>query len=646
MVRLLQVIMACTHFLAKLLGETCAICSGEAPVRQQAENLPEVSTDWLAGTWRHDGPTSLLDAELLDVEDCDPAELVEYLRRLDDDACRSSLAEFVKLAFAITNPGVELEWGPHCQAICDHIQWQLEDRWRCVKDRSATLKYQNLLINVPPRSLKTTILTCATVWAWLHWPTLKIMYLSANPRVSSNSARMARNLMRSEWFQTTFRPYWNPHELDKDGRPTTEPDPLWGVSADHDALSDLGNTAGGHRIARGLASTTTGEGCDLLLVDDPHGVNDGPELVEKTCENYDGATANRLNDPRTALRMMIMQRVRINDLSARWIAAGDLIHLRLPMEFESECECPCGTCEGTNAYGWKDWRTVEGDTLLPERFTQRFLEKEKARLLSQYVGQHQQRPTAAGGQIFKTGWWWWHSLSTATPQARPTNARTVPAHVIGRRRDGSLDLDWLCVSVDATGGSTATKASALGIGIIGGKGQRRHVLRDLTDGPRTWLQTLEDIVNAVKVAVAIAGRQPRITVLVEKKALGQALIEQITKALHDGELKYSDGRRIVASVVAYEPTGKGCKVQRAEAMEPDISAGLVSLEDGGDWVPAFRAELEGFPKAPRDDRVDYLSQCLDHFRGKVNSWIDVFRKKKPLAAPGPVEVETELVATG
>ncbi len=42
----------------------------------------------------------------------------------------------------------------------------------------------------------------------------------------------------------------------------------------------------------------------------------------------------------------------------------------------------------------------------------------------------------------------------------------------------------------------------------------------------------------------------------------------------------------------------------------------------------FRTELEQFPKAPHDDRVDYLSQCLDHFREAVVAWVELFRKRR------------------
>ncbi len=636
--------MRCRHLLGRLLGGACPLCSDElttivtVPTAAVAASLATSALATLVPDLSDDVPDPSADG----LPEISAEEQAEILRELDADACRGSLSEFVREAFAIVRPGVELEWGPHLQAICDHVQWQLEDRELVLRDASKRrkLKCQNLLINVPPRSLKTIILTLATVWAWLRWPTLRITYLSANPRVAANSARMARDLMRSAWFRDTFRQRWAAEELDNDGNPV-DPEAVnwapdlneeeWEIRHDQDALSDLGNTAGGVRVSRGLSSMITGEGCQVLIVDDPHDVRDGTAKVGKAVEDYEGAVHGRLDNHRTDIRICIMQRVRKNDLSAKWVEILDsLVHVRLPTEYESpeRSECTCGTCTKRNVFGFVDWRTREGD-VLHMRFTSDFLAGEKKRLQSRYVGQHQQRPLEAGGQIFKVGGWSWFSLTTAQPQARPTGARLDPPFVLGRRRNGSLDVDWVDISIDATGGSTSATASNLGMGAIAGKGERRFLLRDFTPGPATWLQTMDYVLDAVRGTVKITGKQPCITVLVEKKAFGKALIEQLTKHVHDGDLRYSDGTAIKVRVEGYEPTGKGDKDQRADLMEPDLAAGFFHLLDGDDKnTGPYRDELEGFPRVDRDDRVDYTSQCLDHHRNATPEWARLFRRRR------------------
>jgi hypothetical protein len=693
--------MTCSHVLGRLLGGACPLCTGAVTAEPPGARVPAVpAVDHKAPAPSHDpsvraepaaplrGPRPVVEQSQVSplggeaapvespgvgagnhirldlgptysdepaLEDLDEEAALALLRDLDADACRGSLAEFVKLAFHVVQPAVELEWGAHLQAVCDHVQWQLEDRDRLIRDpqrraKKLKLRCQNLLINIPPRSLKTIILTCATVWAWLRWPSLSIMYLSANPRVASTSARMARDLMRSHWFRTTFATRWAPEDLgvDADGKvtqvsaeaweaanPTT--DELWELRRDQDALSDIGNTQGGVRRSRGLSSTITGEGCQWLIIDDPHDTRDGTDKVAKAVEDYDSAVHDRLNDPTTSIRTLIMQRVRTNDLSARWLEILDsIVHLRLPMRYEGvdggKVECKCGTCTARNVFGYLDPRTVEGE-VLHERFTPEYIAAAEKRLNSRAPGQLQQRPLEAGGVIFKVGYWNWYSLTDAMTKARPLGARTDPPFVLGRRRDGSLDVDWVDISVDATGGSTSDTASNLGIGAIAGKGLRTFLLRDLTPGPATWLQTMDHLRAAVRETARIAGHQPRLTVLIEKKALGKAAAEQLQKHLNDGDLRYPDGRPVKARVELYEPTGKGSKEDRADLMEPDFAAGLHHILDGDDAnTKAYREEHEGFPRVDRDDRVDYTSQCLDHHRNGEADWVAHYRRKREAVA--------------
>lgn len=218
------------------------------------------------------------------------------------EGCRRSLARFVREAFPVveTQP---LEWGKHLDAMTSHIQWQLQDRGRAIVDPSFEMRAQNLVINVPPRCLKTVTLTLANVWAWLHWPDMRILYLSANPRVAIESARMARDLILSPWFQGTFRPRWR-------------------LRLDRDAITSFGNTAKGSRVSRGLESTVTGEGADWQCIDDPHDVRDSRLEIEKAVAGYKGAVANRVNNPRTSIRTAIMQRVHELDWTAQVALAG------------------------------------------------------------------------------------------------------------------------------------------------------------------------------------------------------------------------------------------------------------------------------------------------------------------------------------
>lgn len=605
--------MTCSHLLARLNpGTPCTVCKVEVAAIDAGLPGRLAVGPTVMGALTAADPVAAFKIQTGHpdpLQGLEVDEAVELLRRLDEDACRGSLYEFVRCAFEVMTPGTPLEDGPHIRAICDHVQWQLEDRAACVRDPARKLRAQDMMINVPPRSLKTTILTCATVWAWLRWPTMRIMYLSANPRVAQNSARDTRLLITSEWFQNTFHPAWQ-------------------IRTDQNALSDLGNTAGGARIARGLDSAITGEGCHWLIIDDPHDARDGKDEIAKAVEGYSSAVHNRINDPRTSIRTCIMQRIRVGDFGDMAIDLAWL-HVRIPSEFEVESNCRCKKCDGVNVFGWRDWRTVAGEPIHP-RFTPEFLETERARLGSRYIGQHQQRPAEAGGELFQIHMWDWCSLTSPERsrwrelQASTTKIRTTDSFVIPRRRDGSLDLDFVCLSGDMTFGSTSDTASGVALVLVGGKGQRRFVLADYSPGPRRPAQQIQDLKDAIVSAAALCGRQRRFTILVEKKALGESAMESIETAIKEADLKYPDDSPIVARVEPYEPTGKGDKDVRAELMEPDIAAGLVYLMDGAAWLVKFLAEVGAFPKGDRDDRVDALAQALDHFRHAKAAWRSVF----------------------
>lgn len=103
-------------------------------------------------------------------------------RRAEQIRCKRSLAEFARRMWAALRPQDRLEWGWHLQAVCDHFQWQLEDRARAVAwlaahpdhvgdlPPEARMRAQDFAINVPQRTLKSTLATLADAWSWVLWP--------------------------------------------------------------------------------------------------------------------------------------------------------------------------------------------------------------------------------------------------------------------------------------------------------------------------------------------------------------------------------------------------------------------------------------------------------------------------------------------
>lgn len=470
------------------------------------------------------------------------------------EKCRRRLANFVRYGWNVLEPGTPLEWSWHHDALCDHIQALLKS-WA----RGEEFDDQNIVINVPPGSLKSRILSVyAPAWAWVHWPHWKTICLSANPTVAQRDARLSRELLQSEWYQEHFEPKWN-------------------FKDDQDAVSNFGNTAGGTRQSKGLNAKITGERADAIFIDDPHDAHEAMSDRKRTevVARYKTSVHNRVNDERRAVRVLIMQRLHEGDLSGALLEGDDWDHLKLPTEYSSKSQCLCQSCKrGSTNLGFIDPRTEEGKCIHPARFTAKFIARERVRLGAYgYAGQHDQAPAPIDGGLFKRSWWKWCDPSTLPEK-----------------------YDRLLISVDASLGSVKDTASRNAIGAIGQVGTARYMLEvDARVGGLT--ETITRIKDMRK-------RWPATTcVLVELKANGQSVIDALLKEFPD--------------IVSYNPK-QDSKLARAMAIQPQVEAGSVVLSRGP-WNDEFLHELSIFPNGKHDDQVDMLSQALIYMGGSTHA---------------------------
>jgi hypothetical protein len=187
-----------------------------------------------------------------------------------------------------------------------------------------------------------------------------------------------------------------PHEASLPG------DSRWGgqvrLSGDQNAKDRFENERSGGRIATGVGGAKTGEGGDIVIIDDAHKIEEArsPVMRRRTIDWYDQTISTRLNDPRTGAIVVIGQRLHEEDLFGHLLASGEWEHLCLPAEYEPE-----------HPHLWAaDPRLEAGELLWPARFGPRELAELK-RQLGSYgaAGQLQQRPAPAGGGIFQRKWW-------------------------------------------------------------------------------------------------------------------------------------------------------------------------------------------------------------------------------------------------
>lgn len=292
---------------------------------------------------------------------------------------RSRLSDFLRYGWDVLDPGTPLEWNWHIETVCDHVQGMLDDWLAHRKDPTFTQRAINLLMNVPPGTLKSRILNVyAPAWMWLHAPDWSVLCLSINPENVLRDARLSRDLIESKWYQTWFKPQWK-------------------ISKKQNAAGSYANTMRGSRHSKGITAKVTGQRAHAIFVDDPNDAEDINSSAHRDGVNnrWSSTIYNRVNDRRTSIRIGIMQRLHEDDWSGYVLRTGQWAHLCLPMEFDPDIRC-------TTPFGFIDPRKVEGEVLHPERFTPEVLAADMIALGPYgYAGQMQQRPAPKGGGKFK-----------------------------------------------------------------------------------------------------------------------------------------------------------------------------------------------------------------------------------------------------
>jgi predicted phage terminase large subunit-like protein len=307
---------------------------------------------------------------------------VPTLEEVLAEQARRSLAEFVRQAWHVFEPGTPLKWSWVLDAICEHVQALLEDR--LVKDGRVI---RNLVINVPPGTSKSTITSvCLPAWQWVRNPAWRGLFASGNENVAIRDSIKCRSLLDSDWYRNTFKPTWR-------------------FSKDQNAKTLYQNSSTGFRQAISAGAIVVGQRADDLFVDDPNGTNEGSADRVQVMTWWDNAMWNRLNDLSTGHRVIIQQRVHEEDLTGHVQGKDpdDWAFLVIRMEYEAPTEKDPGP-EPTPGLNWLDPRTIEGELMFPERFPPVVVEAQKKVLGSAgSAGQLQQRPAPKDGLIFKAG---------------------------------------------------------------------------------------------------------------------------------------------------------------------------------------------------------------------------------------------------
>jgi predicted phage terminase large subunit-like protein len=251
---------------------------------------------------------------------------------------------------------------------------------------------RRLIINVPPRSLKSHAATVALPAYLLgHKPSAQIICASYGQDLASKHSMDCRNLMSSGWYKRLFNTRLSPQKQ---------------------SVQEFLTTGGGSRLSTSVGGVLTGRGADLIIIDDPLKPEEALSKTQRNAVNewYDHTLYSRLNDKQTGCIILIMQRLHEDDLVGHVLEQEEWDHIRLPAIAEEE--------ETHVIQSLSKSRTVQrhiGAPLHPERESLATLEHLRQTIGEyNFAGQYQQQPAPLGGGMIKREW-----FQTYNPQNRP-----------------------------------------------------------------------------------------------------------------------------------------------------------------------------------------------------------------------------------
>jgi hypothetical protein len=155
-----------------------------------------------------------------------------------DAICRTDFLSFAHRVFYWLNPCATFHMNWHIRALAFHLELV----------RVGKLK--RLIINMPPRSLKSILSTVAfPAFVLGQAPTTRLIAVSYASDLAVKHANDFREILRAPWYHRIF--------------------PATRVSRTKNTECELVTTRHGYRLATSIDGTLTGRGGDIIIVDDP-----------------------------------------------------------------------------------------------------------------------------------------------------------------------------------------------------------------------------------------------------------------------------------------------------------------------------------------------------------------------------------------
>jgi predicted phage terminase large subunit-like protein len=237
-----------------------------------------------------------------------------------------------------------------------------------------------LIVNVPPRHLKTIIFSVALPAFLLGQdPRKRIICVSYSSDLAVKFANDFRAVMTSAWYRRVF--------------PNTK------ISREKDTQTETMTTARGSRLTTSVYGTLVGRGADIVILDDPQKPDESLSEAHRTNvgEWFDTTVLQRLDSKSVGAVVMVMQRCHEDDLAGRLLEKGRWRQLKVPAIAEQDERIQIGRR--------KFHRRRAGSIIDPRGDTLKDLEDLRRDMGEVfYSAQYQQNPIPLAGNIIKAAW--------------------------------------------------------------------------------------------------------------------------------------------------------------------------------------------------------------------------------------------------
>lgn len=283
-------------------------------------------------------------------------------------ACHHDFPTFIGFVFSTLFPSKPYLHNWHIDAMAEQLVQSYEG------------KCQRLIVNMPPRMLKSIVMSVAyPAWVLGRDPSTEVMCISYGDELVKDLGNKCLMLMQSARYQKVF--------------------PGVRLHKRHQNANHIGVIGGGKRLGIPAGGAITGRGGDIIIIDDPLKASDARTAMREVINQwYDDNIYQRINHKNTGVVIVVMQRLHEHDLTGHLLEKPEpWTWMKLPAiaEHDEDYVLPEGGVHHRKA----------GDVLHPQLESLEKLEIVKANQGTYvFASQYQQEPACDSEALVSKSW--------------------------------------------------------------------------------------------------------------------------------------------------------------------------------------------------------------------------------------------------